>query len=87
LVDNGAKKSTGLTDSQMAMMEQESASLDREFRLIEDSYGADNLDLVLAAGYVARLLENARVVRYLAKNFPELLAEFQKVADPSSRAA
>lgn len=87
LVDSGAKKSTGLTEDQMAMMEQESASLDREFRLIEDSYGADNLDLVLANGYLIRLLENARVVRYLAKNFPELLGEFQKMADPSSRAA
>lgn len=87
LVDSGAKKSTGLTEDQMAMMEQESASLDREFRLIEDSYGADNLDLVLANGYLKKLLENVRVVRYLAKNFPELLGEFQKMADPSSRAA
>lgn len=88
LVDSSnPKKIAGLTDAQMALMEQESATLDREFRLIEDSFGADNLDLVVAAGYVGRLLENVRVVRYLAQHFPELLAEFQKIADPQRAAA
>jgi hypothetical protein len=81
------KKVRGLSDSQMALMEQESASLDREFRLIEESYGADNLDLVVATGYTTRLLGNARVVRYLAQNFPELLSEFQKIAEPGQAAA
>lgn len=83
LLDGGPKKVSGLTDTQMGMMEQESASLDREFRLIEESYGADNLDLVVATGYVERLLDNARVVRYLAQKHPELLSEFQKMAAPA----
>jgi hypothetical protein len=43
--------------------------------------GADHLDLVLATGYVGRLLANARVVRYLAQKHPEILAEFQKIAE------
>jgi hypothetical protein len=41
-------------------MSRESAQLDREFKLIEQSYGADHLDLVIASGYVASLLDNAR---------------------------
>lgn len=83
LVDTAQpKKVAGLTDAQMALMEQESAILDREFRLIEESYGTDNLDLVVATRYVGRLLENVRVVRYMAQHFPELLAEFQRIADP-----
>lgn len=77
----------GLTDEQVALMEQESANLDREFRLMEQSYGADHLDLVVATGYLHRLLENARIVRYLAQNFPELLAEFQKIAEQQKSAA
>lgn len=76
-----------LTDEQVALMEQESANLDREFRLMEQSYGADHLDLVVATGYLNRLLENARIVRYLAQNFPELLAEFQKIAEQQKLAA
>ncbi|MES0000087.1 ParB N-terminal domain-containing protein [Mesorhizobium sp. M0051] len=75
------KKLAGLSDAQIALMENESANLDREYRLIEASYGSDHLDLVVATGYLARLLENARVVRYLAQSFPEILAEFQKMTE------
>lgn len=75
------KRVGGLTDDQIALMEQESAKLDREFRLIEQSYGTDHLDLVVVTGFLERLLGNARVVRYLAQHHPELLAEFQKIAD------
>jgi hypothetical protein len=88
LVDSSQpKKVTGLSDAQMALMEQESASLDREFRLIEDSYGTDNLNLVVATRYIGRMLGNVRIVRYLAQHYPELLAEFQKIADPDQAAA
>ncbi|MCK0530367.1 plasmid partitioning protein RepB C-terminal domain-containing protein [Sphingobium agri] len=71
----------GLTTEQIALMERESASLDREFKVVEQTYGADHLDLVLATGYVNRLLSNARVVRYLAQRHPEILEEFQRIVD------
>lgn len=88
LVDGSQPKHVaGLSDAQMALMEQESASLDREFRLIEENYGADNLDLIVASGYVRRLLGNAKIVRYLAQNYPELLSEFQKIVEPAGVAA
>jgi hypothetical protein len=47
----------------------------------EQSYGTDHLDLVLAKGYLAKLLSNARVVRYLAQTEQEILAEFQRIAE------
>jgi len=68
-----SKKMAGLSGEQIALMEHESANLDREFRLLEETYGGDHLDLVIATGYVKRLLENVRIVRYLAQNYPELL--------------
>ena len=37
--------------------------------MAEQTYGADHLDLVLANGYVSKLLRNGRVVGYLAKHF------------------
>lgn len=81
LVSGRQKAMPGLTEEQVAIMERESAELDREFKMIEQSYGSDHLDLVLAAGYVSNLLGNVRVVRHLAKHHASLLSEFQKIAD------
>ena len=81
LAEEKKKVVKGLTSEQIERMEVEAANLQREFRLIEQDYGADHLDLVLATGYVARLLGNARIVGYLARRHPELLAEFQKIAE------
>ena len=73
------KKIAGLSEDQILLMERESATLDREFRAIEHDYGADHLDLVLAIGYVTRIMSNARVVRHLAEFYPEILSEFTKM--------
>lgn len=81
MVEQKAKVVRGLTEDQRALMERESAELDREFKLMEQSYGSSHLDLVLATGYVSRLLSNARVVRYLAQHHADFLSEFQKIAD------
>ena len=77
----------GLSDDQIGLMERESASLEREFRIVEQSYGTDHLDLVLANGYLGKLLSNARVVRYLAQSQQEILREFQKLAERETAAA
>jgi hypothetical protein len=77
----------GLTGDQMALMERESASLEREFKLAEQSYGQDHLDLVLAKGYLTKLLGNARVTRYLGQHHGEILVEFQRIAELESFAA
>jgi hypothetical protein len=71
----------GVSKEQIAMMERESANLEREVRLAERTYGADHLDLVLARGYVAKLLGNVRIVHYLARNHTEFLPEFQRIAE------
>ena len=81
LVEGKATTIPGLTAEQADLMTEESVRLDREFKAIEHSYGVDHLDLVLASAYLANLLENARVVRHLAKHHSELLNEFQKLAD------
>ena len=81
------KKVRGLSEEQIALMERESVSLQREFRIAEKSYGADHLDLVLSNGYVGRLLGNARVVRYLAQHHHDILTEFQKLAETDTAAA
>jgi ParB-like chromosome segregation protein Spo0J len=81
------KRVKGLSDEQMALMEQESLNLEREFKIAEKSYGTDHLDLVLTVGYLAKVMGNARVVRYLAQHHREILAEFQKIAGMEAAAA
>lgn len=81
LVEQKRKAVRGLTEAQIELMSRESAQLDRDFKLIEQSYGADHLDLVLATGYLGSLLRSALIVRYLAQHHPQLLAEFQKITD------
>lgn len=74
-------KPRGVTDEQLLLMQRESATLDREFRLIEESYGPDHLDLVLAKGYIGRLLSNARVARYLEQHHKDILSELLQITE------
>lgn len=80
------KKIKGLDEDRMARMESEMESLQREYRLIEESYGKDVLNLTLTKGYLGSILGNAKVVRYLAQNHADILTQFQKIADISSLA-
>ncbi|RKE86265.1 plasmid partitioning protein RepB C-terminal domain-containing protein [Rhizobium sp. AG855] len=75
------RKVGDLSEEQISRIEQQAASLDREFKAIENDYGADHLDLVLSVGYVSRLLGNARIVRFLAQYYPDILSEFQKISE------
>jgi hypothetical protein len=85
LVDpSSPKKVKGLDLDQMARMESEMESLQREYRLIEENYGKDVLNLTLAKGYLGSLLSNGKIVRYLSQNHVEILNQFQKIADIAS---
>jgi hypothetical protein len=68
-------------------MERESANLGRELRLVEDTYGTDHLDLVLARGYVSKLISNARITRYLEMYHPEFLPEFERITETEALAS
>lgn len=75
------KKLNGLSPEQMQKMEREIESLQKDLKLIEESYGTEMLNLVLARAYLLKLLNNQRVVRYLGQNHGELLAALQNVVD------
>ncbi len=78
------KKIKGITEEQMRRMELEMQSLDREFKLVEESYGQDVLNLTLAKGYLAKLVENRNIRKYLVVNHPSLLEQFEKIAEIQS---
>ena len=55
--------------------------LQSDFLAIEESHGRNMLNLVIVVSYLKKLLDNARAVRYLSQNHPEILAEFQKLIE------
>jgi hypothetical protein len=85
LVDTGpAKKSQMLSTDEIARMEREMETLQRDLHGHEDSYGKNFLNLVVARGYLSRLLDNGRVVRFLSNSHPDILNGFQQIVESTS---
>jgi hypothetical protein len=81
------KRIKGLDTEKMARMEAEMEGLQKDFQLIEDSYAVDVMTLTFAKGYLTALLGNARVVKYLAANQPDILKEFERITETTSLSA
>lgn len=75
------KRLKGITPEAMGRMERELARLQEGMASIKNSYGKDHLQLTVIKGYLARLLGNIRVVKYLMQHRPEFLAEFQAITE------
>lgn len=78
-----APKANGKPD-QLAKLELEMRTVEREFVVLEESYSRDTLNLQLARGYLKTLLQNTRVARYLSQKHADLLAQLQKVVEATS---
>ena len=74
----------GIAPEQMARMEREMTNLQAQYRLVEQSYGQDVLNLVLAKGYLTKLLENERVTRFVKQHHPEVLEQLSAIAEAVS---
>lgn len=81
---NKSKKPIGLSPEEMARMEKETEIIEKDFKLIKESYGKDILNLVLVSGYLSKLLKNGRIVSYLSNNYSDILPEFQKILEAVS---
>jgi hypothetical protein len=79
-----SRKLRGVTSEQMAKMEREMGNIQGQYKLIEQTYGQDVLNLVLAKGYLVKLLDNTAVLRYLRQNQADVLAEFENVVQTVS---
>ncbi len=55
-------------------------AVEPNFKAVEQTYGENVLNLTLAKGYIKKLLQNAKVVRFLSSKQPEVFAEFEAVA-------
>ncbi|MHC2302749.1 plasmid partitioning protein RepB C-terminal domain-containing protein [Rhizobium mongolense] len=72
------KPAKGLRPEQIEMMEKESANLDRDFKVIENDYGSDHLDLVLMVGYLLRFWATRELFVISRSIFPIFWANSRK---------
>lgn len=73
-----------LSQEQVARMEHEMSNLLGRYKIAEQSHGEDTLNLMLARGYLVKLMENTRAMKYMQSRFPEVLQEFSKIVDATS---
>jgi ParB-like chromosome segregation protein Spo0J len=78
------KVSKRINPEDMARMQREMESLEQGVREVEESYGPNMMHLVLARGYLTKLLGNSRVVRYLSSHYQDILGEFERIIQTSS---
>lgn len=78
------QKLQGVTQDQMAKMEREMANLQGQYKTIEQTFGQDVLNLVLARGYLVKLLENKTIAKHLKQRYPEVLEQFQTIIETTT---
>jgi hypothetical protein len=74
------KKKEGMSPEEIAKMEQEMESLERDLKAVTETYTENMFNLTCARTYIKKLLENAKVVRFLNSHHTEIFAEFESIA-------
>lgn len=78
------KKSMGLSTEQMARLEREMAALNDDYKELEVSYGDDMLVLVVASGFLERLMSKPEIERFLQTRHPEFSENFRAIVQATS---
>ncbi|WP_423758929.1 plasmid partitioning protein RepB C-terminal domain-containing protein [Burkholderia sp. NLJ2] len=87
LVDGPRERATKSgTVEAIQRLERELAVLQADTKVIEENYGPDSLKLVVIKSYLTSLLDNARVVRWMAQFRPDYLKQLQTIAEVKSLA-
>lgn len=66
---------------QIVKLEKEMNQVQAKYRDAEQNYGSELLNLVVAKGYLAKLIANPMVKSYLARHAPEILEHFELVVN------
>lgn len=77
----GRKMEQDVSREQITRLERELSSAQSRTKLVEETYGEDNLRLTIARSYLAKLLKNVRIAHWLAQHQPDYLEEFQVIAN------
>ncbi len=69
---------------QIVKLEKEMSQVHTQYQEAESSYGSDLLNLVVAKGYLTKLLGNDAVKSYITRHEPEILEHFELVVNTVS---
>ena len=69
---------------QIVKLEKEMSQVHEHYKDAELNYGSDLLNLVLAKGYLTKLLANAAVKTFIERQEPEILEHFELVVNTVS---
>ena len=78
------KKTPGMTPEQIDRMQREMEAVQSDFKTVEEAFGPNVLNLVVATGYVGSLIRNAEIQRYLEERHPEYLTQFRSIIRATS---
>jgi ParB-like chromosome segregation protein Spo0J len=72
-------KSKELKPEEIARMQEESSRIEKEMEMYRGAYGENSLKFNAAQRYLKRLLDNARIARFLEKSHRDILDEFREI--------
>ena len=69
---------------QIVMLEKEMSQVQTQYKDAEQNYGSDLLNLVVAKGYLTKLVGNEAVKSFIFRHEPEILEQFELVVNTVS---
>lgn len=78
------KPKVGANVEQIEKLERELQAVSHDYHELEASFGDDTLVLVIAAGFLERLLSRPAIESYLAETHPEMLQNFRSIVSAAS---
>lgn len=84
LVDKQRKPSAENNALDIARMEREMENLQHDYKQVEDTLGETMLILVVAKGYLLRILRNDAIAAYLQQHHADLLEELVSIMEAVS---
>ena len=81
LLDPKKPKQVMASPEDIARMEREMEKLYQDYRMVQDTLGETTLVLVVAKGYLSRLMRNEAISSYLVSHYPDLTNEIRNVMD------
>ena len=78
---NPIKRANMLDVEKLGRLEDEVSRVQGEYKLMEDKYGIDVLNLTLIKGHIRSIFENQNVCNYLKMYEPDIFRQFKKIVE------
>jgi len=73
------KRKTGLSAEELANLKREMETLEKDFKAVKTNFTENMMCLTCARGYIKKLLNNAKVVRFLNAHFSDIVSGFENI--------